>query len=549
MELFIIDAIGPFFKGYNRETINWSKIPFSHVEEDDGLNIELFKKIHKEFKLFIDSIAGLGYNAISIDDLAHLVSFDFYDDDLKALIAQYQNEFTGLFEYAKSKGLQIYITMDVMFFNRTIESKVGGNLTKISNVLEIAFEKLFENYDIDGVTFRIGETDGIDVKGQFKSKLILKTARQANKLIKHLLPLFEKFDKKMIFRTWSVGIYPIGDLMWNEKTFRHTFSGIQSDNFIISLKFGDTDFYDDLELSPMFNVGQHRKIIELQTRREREGFGELPYYVGWQYEEYFKKLSQNQNVIGVSVWCQSGGWSSWYNRTFLKPSSPWNEMNTHAVIDIYRYGMTADDSLLRYVKNKELVEFVRLSYELIHSIFYIKEMSATPLYFRRLRLPPLLWLFWDHAMLNPLLLTLAKYLGVGKYKIPKAELAEFLRQGQKLKIDNIDYMYDTLVVLARCRRAIWKKSIKKKHIDHIQQYKAKYEKPFKFSIHLSQRSYSTVEFLLRLLIRKQPQYRLIDRIFISPFVSALFRLIYRMFKKNLPSFANKQAMSVDMLFK
>jgi hypothetical protein len=33
MELFLIDAIGPFFRGYKRKRINWSKIIFTHLDD------------------------------------------------------------------------------------------------------------------------------------------------------------------------------------------------------------------------------------------------------------------------------------------------------------------------------------------------------------------------------------------------------------------------------------------------------------------------------------------------------------------------------------
>lgn len=36
MNLFLIDAIGPFFRGYERRTINWSKIPFDHLKLEEG---------------------------------------------------------------------------------------------------------------------------------------------------------------------------------------------------------------------------------------------------------------------------------------------------------------------------------------------------------------------------------------------------------------------------------------------------------------------------------------------------------------------------------
>jgi hypothetical protein len=33
MELFLIDAIGPSFRGYDRKRVNWSKIPFMHLAD------------------------------------------------------------------------------------------------------------------------------------------------------------------------------------------------------------------------------------------------------------------------------------------------------------------------------------------------------------------------------------------------------------------------------------------------------------------------------------------------------------------------------------
>ena len=38
MELFLIDAIGPFFRSYGKDRINWSKIPFTHLlTQGDGV--------------------------------------------------------------------------------------------------------------------------------------------------------------------------------------------------------------------------------------------------------------------------------------------------------------------------------------------------------------------------------------------------------------------------------------------------------------------------------------------------------------------------------
>ena len=117
---YIIDAIGPFFKGIEAKTVNWSKIPFAALEENGRVNAARFAEIRKDFKVFIRKIADIGYNAISLDDLAHLANFDFYPEDLQLKIKQYQNEYQKLFHIAKKACLSIFINTDIMFYNPAI---------------------------------------------------------------------------------------------------------------------------------------------------------------------------------------------------------------------------------------------------------------------------------------------------------------------------------------------------------------------------------------------------------------------------------------------
>ena len=37
-EWLIIDGIAPFFRGYGKKRVNWSKIPFTHVEKSGMLD-------------------------------------------------------------------------------------------------------------------------------------------------------------------------------------------------------------------------------------------------------------------------------------------------------------------------------------------------------------------------------------------------------------------------------------------------------------------------------------------------------------------------------
>lgn len=115
-QLFIIDAIGLFFQGYKDAPINWSKIPFHHLERDGRVDCKKFQRIRDHFETFIERVADMGYNAISLDDVAHLVNFDWYPPELQQKIREYQAEYRELIAMARDLRLKVFITTDLMFF-------------------------------------------------------------------------------------------------------------------------------------------------------------------------------------------------------------------------------------------------------------------------------------------------------------------------------------------------------------------------------------------------------------------------------------------------
>ena len=93
-DLFLIDAAGPFFvsRAAGTET-NWSKAPFELLEQDGGPDESLIERIGDAFTVFASRVARLGYNALVIDDLAHMVCQDWYPDDQRVMHAR----FAGLY--------------------------------------------------------------------------------------------------------------------------------------------------------------------------------------------------------------------------------------------------------------------------------------------------------------------------------------------------------------------------------------------------------------------------------------------------------------------
>lgn len=532
--LSIIDAVGPFFRGYEKDIINWSKVPFDNLEKDGRFNWEKFKLIKSDFIKFIKRVKKIGYNSVALDELSRMVEFRFYPERLKSRLNDYSKAYEILIELCRKEGLKVFVTTDIMFFNEKIKKRCTND-KEILNFLNEALRKLFTQYNIDGVIFRIGESDGLDVKGDFLSELVIKTPGQLNRYIENMLPLFEQFDKLMIIRNWTMGAYKIGDLMWNKHTFRRAFGDIQSDNFIISMKYGESDFFRELELNKLFFETGQKKIIELQGRREYECFGSLPFYVGWDYEKYYQKLKDEPSFAGINVFCQSKGWGPWKDITFLQNSSEWNELNTIASLKVFE-GKDPGKVIKDY--SKDLTDFLKHYNYVSRKILYFDSRF----YFGKIRVPPLFWVFWNYVTVNSLSRAVAKATRMGEPEINKKEIDNVYELGKRAGID-IHYIYDTLMMLYYGRRSL----VTNENIDdNINEYKRKYKK-FKFFIDYGQKPF--LEFFLKIMLRRKKGYRIIDRlVFFSP-LKILIGNIIMVYQKSMPGFANVQGMDVKSIFK
>lgn len=178
--LSIIDTIGPFTIKVGGDTINWSKVHFPELEKNGRLPLGIQKEIASRFETFLQKVHGLGYNSLSIDDVAHLAIMPFYQTDLKQLLQDYRQLYKTLFAIAKKQGMGIYVNTDYLFFNNEIETYLAQKRLKPDDLFLEILEKTFHDFpEIDGVILRIGENDGKDVDGAFLSRLVLKTPRRS----------------------------------------------------------------------------------------------------------------------------------------------------------------------------------------------------------------------------------------------------------------------------------------------------------------------------------------------------------------------------------
>ena len=568
--IYILDAIGPFFRAAPDGRINWSKIPFAHLEANGHVRRDLFPAIREDFRTVCEQAAAFGYNTISIDDLVHLHDHPSYPDDLRARIRDYQTEFAALFAIAQEYGLGVFVTTDIMFFHPSIEATCGDDPVKLRARMIEAIDDLFTRFPaVTGLITRIGESDGLDVEGDFLSRLTIRNPRQARQWIDALLPVFERHRRRWIFRTWSVGAYRVGDLIWNRDTLRDIFDGVESEWLVLSMKHGESDFFRHLPVSVHFHRGTLPRIVEIQARREYEGAGEYPSFIGPEVERFRDGLRHIPNMAGAMVWCQTGGWIRFRRLTFLEPAGVWNAINTWVAIRVLKDGYSSAVAIegwrRRYAPRLDaarLKELLMLSSEVVTRLLYIEEFATKKVYFRRLRIPPLLAVFWDHVIINHSMRQVMRCfvsdgeaaVRTGHEAMNQLERMITLAEELDLRPENIVFMRDSFRILALAREYYFREftpELAQRLQEARDVYRARHA--HRYSIHLDFKPVpiktARLRFYLKILFREQRGYRLIDRVFTIHILSWLYPVMKRMGVNFLPAFSQKQAMGIDSLFK
>ncbi len=573
-DLLLIDGSAPFFFPLlNGQRKNWSKAPLDALIVAGKISDHHSDQICATLTIYCQTVKNLGFTAITFDDLAHLVLLDSYSDLLKETVHSCRALLRRAFAIATAANLRIFITTDLMFWNQYLEEEAGARAGRDRRVREIftrCLEQLFTTFpEVSGIVTRIGEADGHDVDSPFKSRLWITSARQCNFWLKESLPVCEQHNKLLIFRTWSLGAFQIGDISWNATTEKTAFEGIHSEAFIVSRKFGGADFFRYLPLNERILSSKHAQIIELQARREYEGFGIFPAYVGRQYEEYREQLSTCPTLRGILVWCQTGGWSHFDRLTFLDNSSPWNELNTRAAIELFTTNRAAASIMRHFCRERFneqdaeiMIEIVDIFDRLVDRLWYFAPFARRQIWFRRLRVPPLLWIFWDTILVNqPLRIMFRAYLdSPAEIRNDDREERQLFRRLKtligKLSQPQTDLTMgaDTLRLLYSLRRFYLGKAGKKriaKISARIDRYRINHPQGF-----IIEHDYSpfrlrwiTTGALFGLLMRSQSDYRLLDRTLLIRLTGWVFPLLRRRHQHHIPELAERQAGGLDLFFR
>ena len=419
-----------------------------------------------------------------------------------------------------------------MPYSNELRREVGTRPRRTARWMAHAVDRVLADFpQVAGIVFRFGESDGRDVGGDLRSELVVRSPRDLRDTVRTLLPVFEQRSRLCVLRTWSVGAYGVGDLMWNAATFDRVFEDLDSDSLVVSMKPGESDFFRFLPLNPLFFRSRHQKIVELQARREYEGFGEFPSFVGWLHARYREALAAAPRLIGISVWCQTGGWTRFRRRTYLGRSSAWNELNVEVTIDVFK-GVSVERAVERFLERRApgapvqvMLIFLRLAETVIEELWYVDDVANQELYFRRLRLPPILTVFWDNILVNhgvrKLLRNLvydpATKVDQGRAALDRIRRMRRLAEALPLPVEDLHFQYDTFEILQAARRYYFgpfSKTVVGELGDLRQSYQARYDP--RFSVLLDFAPWrvrrATMARFWSLLVREQRAYRPIDRV-------------------------------------
>ncbi len=531
---------------------------------------EAFVKIRADMKTFCRSVSGIGYNGVTLDDLPHLAYHEFYEESVNARVALYREEFRGLFRVILAEGLHIYLTMDILTLTPELEKRLGNSERKQRQFLVSLLDRFFVDFpEVAGVVLRIGESDGLDIKEDFRSKLVLRSPAMVNRCLKAILPVFEHHHRRCIFRTWTVGAHEVGDLIWHEATLEKTVAGITSEALVLSMKYGESDFFRYLSLNRNFFVTGLSKIVELQTRREYEGCGEYPSFVGGDYEQLAIELREAPNVIGISVWCQTGGWTPFRRLAFIDPSAIWTEINTFVTLRLFKHGELVEEALshLPNVTNQAaLIELLRLSEEVILQLLYLPDFARQRFYLRRVRIPPLLGVYWHHIfvahslkkMLNHLVEDGEVSIRAGYAAMAKIKRMRSLALQCHLPEEDIEYMEYTLGIIALGREYFFRpfdEEIRTRLEQAKKHYKKRYPRGsrYRYTVKLDFKPFKLssryIALFFNRLVRRTPAYRFIDKIIGLRLLSIAYFVLKRSRPKIVPKLARKSAMGIDAIFK
>ncbi|MFT4030395.1 MAG: hypothetical protein QM675_11015 [Protaetiibacter sp.] len=378
-----------------------------------------------DWETYLRHILALGYNAVAWPGFIEYLDFataagGVYPDDDPHLArsAALRAAFTPFWDRAAELGVKVYLRTDMLALTPELDGYLDrhfGSDTEDPELWKVYTDALDELYAtspaLSGVLLRIGEGGSIYQQPgwDYYSSLAVRSVDAVRTMLTGFLDAAEAEDREVIFRTWSVGIGDVGDMHTDPASYEAVLDGIDSPNLIVSTKYTLGDFYSWLSLNETLEIGEQRRIVEFQSRREFEAFGSFPNDLGPEFQWALQTLlAANPRIEGVWTWTQDGGpWRAGPMTLYLK-SGFWQlyELNTMQAAALAR-DPDADVAAVtlawarRYLASDDatasaIASAMTESRTAITQGLYLQDFAENRVFAVGLEPPPQMWLFeWD----------------------------------------------------------------------------------------------------------------------------------------------------------
>ncbi|MCB9640579.1 MAG: hypothetical protein H6728_15940 [Myxococcales bacterium] len=358
----IIGDIGS--AGYPRDRSLWFSDyshhgrQFSTLFQKDApfFHAKAFAQFKRELKMHLAQSKRYGFNAIEIPGFIELVDFRSLKDPVYPKGSVYRKRhkafrerFREIFQIAQEMGLQVILKTDMVTLSKPLErylekKGIGKNVDdpRFWAIYEAGMDELFASFpQVKGVIIRIGEAGAIYSQAgwDYWSELLVLSKKSVERMLQTFLKVAEKHHRKLIFRSWAVGIGEVGKIHTVPSAYQAVLDKIDSKAFYVSTKYSRGDFWSYLPLNPTLFQGRHQRIVEFQSRREFEAFNAFVNYAAPTYQNAYKAFYQkNPKVAGAWIWTQSGGPMFQAPFTFYlqEGSWVWIDANLYATARVIR---------------------------------------------------------------------------------------------------------------------------------------------------------------------------------------------------------------------
>jgi hypothetical protein len=181
--LHLIDAIGPFFRGHDVRTINWSKIPWQNLPKTAMPRQKPGGLVRADLTKFADQASAWGFNAVSLDDVTHLADHAWLEPELReriALLPRGIHPCFAILHGTRPGGASDDGCDDLHAELRRRMTEAKRSVKDLPRrIARFGFFTAFRRWRNH---CRIGEADGKGVHDEFRSELTVKTPSQARQM-------------------------------------------------------------------------------------------------------------------------------------------------------------------------------------------------------------------------------------------------------------------------------------------------------------------------------------------------------------------------------